>query len=289
MSKGSIWDAGTENDPPFVREMLTSPTNVNVGLASMAAGAVLAIPFGLLGFAAPVVGFLAADAIAAMYVPDMPSFRESVRAKHRRRRRDRIRDHLVSQLYQHAASESDDRWLPYQRIMARAQSLRELAQDRTSAISAHDAERMEDAALDYLALWLTVQSIEDRLGAMNDAGVQQRLRQIEKELAASDRSVGRRDLQRAKADLDSLAANQRLLASRRSAAEAAMIKLPDAVEEIYHSAITSPSSGGVKAQLDEVIAQLRVEDDLSDITNALDLELDSPPPAARAAARAVKH
>jgi hypothetical protein len=287
MSKRSIWDQAPEQDPPFLREMLSSSTNINIALTAVAAGVLCAIPFGLLGFAAPVLTFIAGDAIAAMYIPDMPSFRERVRARYRAKRRLQVREHLAHQLVEHSAAPSDSRWAPYHRILSRADSLRALAESRGSVITPADAERMEDAALDYLALWLTVQSIDDRLATMTDADIDKRLRGVDKQLEGIKDADARRSLLKAQTDLQGLARRRDLLVSRRTAAEAALIALPDAVEEVYNSAVTAPTAGSVSAQLNEVIERLRVEEDLTELTSELNFDLSGIP--ARASSGQVKH
>ena len=62
--------------------------------------------------------------------------------------------------------------------------------------------------------------------------------------------------------------------SRRRSIEAAMLSMPDQMEEIYQSIISAPSAGGLDSRLEESIARLRLEEDIeaelaSDLGEAL--------------------
>ena len=71
-----------------------------------------------------------------------------------------------------------------------------------------------------------------------------------------------RSLQKARADLEELLVRHRRLASRKSSVEAALLSLPDAVEEIYHAVVTSPTSGEGGTRLQEALERLRLEEEL---------------------------
>src|SRR5687768_1410569 len=104
---GSAWDRASDAEPPsYVREMLFSQTNLHAFLATLAGGALLAIPLGLGGLAIPLVLFGAGDAIAAMFIPYSPKFRERIDTKHRRARREAITAHLSREISRR--TDSDD-------------------------------------------------------------------------------------------------------------------------------------------------------------------------------------
>jgi hypothetical protein len=61
-----------EQKPSYLREWLTSQTNVYAFLASTGAAAVLSIPFGFGIGAVPLIAFAAGDIIASMFIPSLP-------------------------------------------------------------------------------------------------------------------------------------------------------------------------------------------------------------------------
>ena len=66
----------------------------------------------------------------------------------------------------------------------------------------------------------------------------------------------------ARGDLEELLLRHRRLASRKAAVEAALLSLPDAVEEIYQAIITNSSAAEGGARLTEAIERLRLEEEL---------------------------
>jgi hypothetical protein len=54
--------------PSYVREVLTSQTNLYAGLGSLALGVVLSIPFGFGIGALPLIAFAAGDILAALHI-----------------------------------------------------------------------------------------------------------------------------------------------------------------------------------------------------------------------------
>ena len=57
--------------PSYVREVLTSQTNLYAGLGSLALGVVLSIPFGFGIGALPLIAFAAGDILAALHIPSL--------------------------------------------------------------------------------------------------------------------------------------------------------------------------------------------------------------------------
>jgi hypothetical protein len=273
---GSAWDRGSDTEPPsYVREMLFSQTNLNAFLASLAGGALLALPLGLAGFAIPLVLFGAGDAIAALFIPYSPKFRERIDIKHRRLRREAITAHLSREISRRTDSE-DTRWGVHQRLRERAQSLREAKEVPGGAqITRQDVERMDDATLDYLALWLAALSLSERLRSLDERDLRRRLAESQKRLedAPTDRTIAK-----AKADIEQLLERRQRLAARRTVVETALLALPDAVEEIFQAALTSPTAGEIGRKLQEAVDRLEVEEELEASFNQ---EMEELQPAAR--------
>jgi hypothetical protein len=284
------WHRGLDEEKPsYLGEMLTSQTNINLGLASLAGAALAAIPLGLAGAAIPLVLFGAGEAIASMFVPSSQTFRNHVDRKHRARKRAAFVDHLRKQI-ERLARRDHDNWGTYQRMLDRAASIKDLRQHRKDVISERDLERLEDASMDYLSLWLTQLSIEDRLDSLGASGINKQLYATEERLKKHPDDV---TLRKAKADLDELVQRAERLKRRKTVVDTALLALPDAVEEIYHAAITSPTAGDVASRLQEAVDRLQVEQELDSKLDAelgdVPLRMPSSAPARGAAAASTKH
>src|SRR5688572_17314339 len=239
--------------------MLFSAANLNITVGTLAVGSLLAIPFGLPGLALPLVALAAGESIAALFVPSSPKFRAWVDERHRRGRREAAARQIIEELRRRAGDRHEN-WKVYYRLLDRAMSLRRTLKTRGSTvISEREAERIEDSAVDYLSLWLAHLGIEARLEALTDADLQSRLQDIDRKLAKDE---GNRSLTKARDDIAELIDRRRRLISRRAAVEAAMISLPDAVEEIAHAALTSTGSNDASRRLMEAVDRLRIEEDL---------------------------
>lgn len=278
--------APVNQKPSYVGEMLTSPINVNLGLVSVIAATVLSFPFGLAGAALPLIAFGAGEAIAALFIPSSPTFRAKIDRRHRAQQRDARIAHLSEEILQRAG-DSHDNWETFGRLRERVASVAELLRHRSTSLEAHELEKLEDATADYLGLWLAELSMHERLDSADLGQLQRRATDLAKRIEGDD--ADRRSLVKAKADLDELIQRHRRLASRKAAVDAALLSLPDTVEEIYQTLITTPAAGDARGQLQEAIERLRLEEELD---GSYTIELEQALPhraAARAATRAQKH
>lgn len=248
-----------EEPPSYLWSMLTHPININLGLLSAAAATILSIPFGLAGGALPLLGFAAGEAIAAMFIPSSATFRNKVDRKWKLKRRAQATSHLQHEISRRAR-DKDPRWQVHARLQERIASLSEMIRHRSSGLSERDIDKLEDSAVDYLGLWLADLSMVERQSAVDEAGIQKRIAEIAKRMETGNEDA--RSLQKARADLEELLVRHRRLASRKAAVEAALLSLPDAVEEIYHAVVTSPASGEGGTRLQEALDRLRLEEEL---------------------------
>lgn len=264
-------------EPSYLKEMLLSQTNINTFLGTLATSALLAIPFGWAGVALPLVFFTAGELIAAMFIPSAASFRHAVDRKHRMRQRQAAHQHVREEIMRRTDG-THPNWSVFERMVQRAQSLREMLKFRgTGAITEREVERMEDAAYDFLSLWLASFSIHDRLASLKKADLDRRLETLgreSREVTGAGSAGDRASFERARADLQELVARRERLISRRAAVEAAILALPDAVEEIYQSAITAPIAGDVERRLQDAVDRLNIEAELDQSTRE---ELDELP------------
>lgn len=285
--------------PPYLREMLLSQGNAYALLGSLALGAVLSLPYGFGVGAIPLIAFAAAETIAALYVPGLPTFRARIDRRYRRRAREATRAHLRDEI----GKRDEERWgktagslAAYQRMVERVASLYQAAADKRTELSLEDVERLDDATVDYLSMWLAAMVIEDRARAVDLAEIGQRIDAIDRQIEAARPGADPRQLVKARGDYAALLARHRRMMSRKTALEAAMLSMPDQLEEIYQTIMTAPAAGGTGAKLDDAIARLRLEEeieselagDLSEAVPELSARIEARPAAPRrlAAARA---
>lgn len=281
------------DQPPYVREMLLSQGNLYALLGSVAAGVLLSIPFGFGVGAIPVIAFAAGEAIAALYVPRLPSFRERVNRRYRNKTREDTRSHLIEEIEKRVGP---DGYLygslqAYGRMVERVAALYKVAEDNRTQLSLQDAQRLDDATVDYLSMWLAALVIDDRFQAVNGADIERRIEGIEREIKAAKPGTDPRQLRKARDEYLSLLARHRRMGSRKRAIEAALLSMPDQMEEIYQTIMTAPVSSETGSKLEESIAKLRIEEeieaelagDLRDTVPELSARLQARPAAANRA------
>jgi len=250
--------------PSYLREMLASQGNVYALLVSLAAGALLSIPFGFGVGAIPLIAFAAGETIAAMYVPASITFRERVDRRYRDAARQASRAHLIEEIRRRATrrGQFEETMAVYERMLERLDSLYRLAADSRTQLSLRDVEKLEDASLEYLCVRLALLVIDGRAASIDLDDIGRRVAAIDREVAAPRTGTDARALQKARSDYLALAARHRRMMSRKTALEAALLSMPDQMEEIYQSIVTAPAAEGLGARLDEALASLRLQEDV---------------------------
>jgi hypothetical protein len=284
--------------PSYLREWLTSQGNVYALLGAAAAAAVLSIPFGFGIGAMPLIAFAAGEAIGALYVPSSLAFRSKVDRRHRAAQRNASRDHLIEEIRRRVRRKDDfDRTLAtYGGMTQRVASLYALAAEGRTPLLPGDVEKLEDASLDYLCVRLALLIIDDRSAAIDGRQVQERVDSIERELAAQRPGSDVQQLHKARNDYLALAARHRRMQNRKAALDAALLSMPDQMEEIYQTIVTAPTSDELGNKLSEAVAKLRLQEDIEaelagDIESAvpgLVVSLNRPPANARRVAAALQ-
>ncbi|MFZ2754741.1 MAG: hypothetical protein WAZ48_15025, partial [Lysobacteraceae bacterium] len=200
-------------------------------------------------------------------IPDLPTFRSKVDRSARRAAIDQRRAQLQQEIFLlHGGMERVQgmaMWQKYQAIVERATVLYRIAGEEQSQLSYDDAERVDKASVDYLALWLAEATIRDRLRSGEEATVDRRLRDAEKALAEVDASDPRyRHMKMARDDYFAVKQRHDGLVARRMSIEAALVSLPDQVEEIYQMVVASPYSSVLGSKLGESLSRLQLEEDI---------------------------
>jgi hypothetical protein len=273
------WNRGTEQEQPsYLWAMLTAPLNINLFLATLAGSTFLSIPYGAPGAILPLLAFAAGEAIASMFIPASSTFREKVDRKLKLKRREAAAMHLRGEIARRC-TEHDARWETYRNLQERVRSLREMGSHRRSALGEREIERIEDTAIDYLGLWLAELSMDERQDSVNERDIERRIADVTQRIEKG--AEDSRSLRKAKGDLEELLLRHRRLASRKAAVEAALLSLPDAVEEIYQAIITGASAAEGGARLTDAIERLRLEEELESSYGA-EIQSIVQPAAARA-------
>lgn len=267
-----------KNQPSYVWEMLTHSVNVSTATAFLAGSALASMPWGIVGAAIPLIVFVTGEMVASLFVPSHPKFKEYVDNKNRRQEREKARSHLVAEIQKRASKKEYGSVGVYNRIMERVEALYKVAGDSNSKITVRDAERIEDASIDYLSLWLAAIVMDERGRSTNIAEITNKLKQVEEALGGNLTNGERLQLEKAKKEYSSILFRHKNLYTKRISLEATMTSLPDQIEEIYQMVLASPYSSSMESKLSDSLAKLNLEEelenelanDLYDITPELD-------------------
>jgi hypothetical protein len=254
------WEKPDE-EPSYLWEMLRHQNTLYGFLSSLAAGSVLAIPYHLGVAALPLLGFVGAASLAALFVPSSPTFRNRVNRRRHAERRDATRAHLLSELTARLGPEHPN-FQVYARMVQRVSSLRTLVKSHKSALGFEDVERLEDAAVDYLGLWLARLSMAERRARLAGQNLEHKIEQTQARLTQAS-GAERRPLEKALEELDRLLRSQKRLEAHETSVDAALIAMPDAFDEVYQGVMQNPTSSESVERLKQAVDRMRIEDELS--------------------------
>jgi hypothetical protein len=223
-------------------------------------GSLIAFPFGFGVAAIPVLCFAAAEAIAALFIPSSASFRNMVDKNKRAERREQVRKHLVEKITRRTPE--GPLWDLYASLLDRVESLRQMVGNRATSLSERDVERLDDATVDFLSLWLGRLSMVERLEAVDEAALRRKLDQLERQIKDTSDVGNRKHLQQAKADLERVLTRRQRLVAKQAAVEAAQLALADTFDEVYQGVMTNPTSSDNSRQLQEAVERLQIEEEL---------------------------
>jgi len=275
----------TPEQPSYLKDMLLSGTNINVSLSTAVLAGALSIPFGAPAALIVGIAWLAGESIAAMYVPSLSTFRAACDQRARAQRRAGIVDDLSAEI--RSRGDSDDRnWHVLEQMRERISFLREIAKNRDIPLSTADIDRLDDACVDFLGLWLSHLAMEERERSVDDVSIDRRLKDIEQRLAKQPERTEQISLEKARGDLQEMLRRHQRIGTRKAAVEAALLSIPDAVEEIYHMVISAPTSDAQADRLQDAINRLHMEESLEATVND-ELGGALPRPALRVVAQRV--
>lgn len=261
----------------YLRAWLTSQANLMTLLGGGLVAAIASIPAGGAGAVGALVVLGAVQTLLALVIPDLPSFRGKVDRQARRAAIDRRRAQLQREIFDmHDGPErvmGMGMWRRYEAIVERSVALYRIAGEAQSQLSYDDAERVDKASVDFLALWLAQATIKERIRSGEEATLDRRLRDAEHSLAQVTEDDPRyRLLKMARDDyLASKLRHDKLLA-RRMSIDAALVSLPDQVEEVYQLVVASPYSSSLGSKLGESLSRLELEEEIEQELSDNDLD-----------------
>lgn len=254
------------NKRSYLTEFLIHPAN---RLAMMSAGcaAILAsIPYGWNGMALVGVLALGIEALAALFVPDLPPFRAAIDRTRQAETRQLRLNKLLGELKEAEAARTPGvRVLldNYAHMCSRVEALYQRADHADAGLNRPDVEKLDDLTVDYLGLGLLNISLGQREDGSNDETVIKRIAAIQTRLRQSLPADEERQLRETLAEYTDAAERSRRLTVRRNALEARVLALPDKLEEVYQLVMTSPYSEEMGSKVEESLARLRLAEEVA--------------------------
>jgi hypothetical protein len=259
----SRWDLDKKKRKgSYLVEMLKHRWNVYALLGTMAGAAVLSIPFGLGIALLPILGYTAGTSIAGLFVPGSRKFRDNVDRRRRAEERELTRRYLLVEIQKRVGPEHGY-WRDYGRLCDRRDSLMKIAENHDNALTYEDVEKLDDSTLDFLGLWLGRIAIADRARAVSEAQLEGRVSQLAEDIEQANDPANARRLMKAKEELEGLLKRRREMRSRDAAAEAAMLTMCDAFDEVYQRIMANPTSReAIDGDLRSAVERLNIEEEL---------------------------
>ena len=247
--------------PSYLGAFLKHPNNRVAMLATTVVAIFASIPMGWAGLA--LVGVVGAglEALAALTIPSLPSFRAGVDREMRHQARAQRRLQLLSELSNYGDTAA---LATYQHMFNRVQALYQTAGDSRTTLARQDVEKLEDLTVDYLGLCVVNLSLKQRKDHASDDVAAKRIAGLQAQLQNKNLPDDEeRQLRSALTEYTEVMNRSRRLAVRRSALEASLISMPDKMEEVYQLVITSPYSTDMGSKLEESLSRLRLAEEVA--------------------------
>jgi len=283
-----------EKNVSYLRAFLLSEYNQYLALSVLGVGALASFPFGWVGLGVSLVALGVIEALACLVVPDLPSWRAAVDRNARKASRNNVRGAMFDELAKRTglglngrffardrsvSLESSDleRMKAYNRMVEQIDTLSRVANDRESTFGEREVERLHEASLDFLSLWLASKVIEAREENTDLRDVRRKLSQVEAALQNADRASSIQ-LRRAAGEYQGILKRRDALVGKTVAIDAALLAMPDKVEEIYQMVIAAPYSKALDGRLEDSLSRLRLAEELEqelsfDLSDTLPSEL----------------
>ena len=272
--------------PNYLGAFLKHPTNLTALLAAGCVAIFATLPMGWAGLGLVGVVALGTEALAALAIPSLPSFRSWVDREQHHQARAQRQARLLAELNNYGDKNG---LATYRHMCNRVQALYQTADDVRTTLTRQDVEKLEDLTVDFLGLCVVHLSLKQRKDGASEDILLRRMAEIQTQLQNTQLPEDEaRQLRSALAQYAESMQRSRRLAVRRSALEATLISMPDKMEEVYQLVITSPYSSEMGSKLEDSLARLRIAEEVAaefDVPGALDLEpFSTGNPAARSSA-----
>jgi hypothetical protein len=255
-------DSSSGNEKPsYLRALLFSEQNLMVTVISTVITAMVAEKLGLPGALLCAVLYSTGEALAALAVPRMGWFRYYVDKQWSSAQRDKAIAHLKSEL-KPRTEKDDERWLALEKMTEQSQAVRAAFEDNRSGITVADVESTEDTCVLYMGVWLSALIAQERLEQTSTRDLESRIADIDAQIKESGET---RELTRARSDLQRSLDRRKTLRSQISAAEARLIALPEAVEDIYQATLSGTASGDTSQRLREAVERLQSQRNVEEL------------------------
>ena len=268
----------SDNKPSYLSDFLQSPGNVSLLLGGVATAVVLSFPYGLLGAAFPLLGTLALEFVACLFVPDMTTFRHWADTRRGQQHRVEHTQRVMGEIRRRCSSPNQFRQYEedHRAIAQQVASLLELAGKKPGTLRLEDLERIADVPSEYLGLHLSLMVMEERTSAIDLKDIHRKLDHIVNQIDDPRAGSDIRQLERARDEYEALIARHQRMLSKRTAIEAAIVALPDQLAEIYQI-VMGESTQNDGARLSGAIASLRLRQDIeSEIAEDISGAIPSP-------------
>lgn len=273
-----------DKKPSYLAAFLGHPVNKAVMLASACTATFASIPYGWTGLVLVGVVALGAEILAALAIPDLPSFRASVDSQRHRQSMAERKERLVRELQREGEKAA---LANYDQMCRRVESLYETAGDAKTTLTRQDVEKLEDLTVDYLGLSAVNFSLKQRKTQVNEDTVLKRIASIRAQLdSARLADEEARQLHSALREYTEVLQRARRLAIRSSTLEATLLAMPDKMEEVYQLVIAAPYSSDMANRLGDSLSRLKLAEDVAaELDGPLGFDVAESPYAAPAASK----
>ena len=247
--------------PSYLGAFWRHPYN-RVALLAVGCGAILAsIPYGWPGLALVGVLGLGAEALAALGIPELPSFKAAVDRAHHQHMRAQRQQQLLTELGNHGDANA---LANYRQMCKRLEALYHSVGHGQTTLTRDDVEKLQDLTVDYLGLCVLSLSLRQRKDSASEEVIVKRIAGIQAQLEGKSlSSEEERQLRSALAEYTEALSRSRRLAVRRSALDATLLAMPDKMEEVYQLVMTSPYASDMGSRLEESLARLRIAEEVA--------------------------
>ena len=258
------------NDKPnYLGAFLKHPSNLTALLAAGCAAIFASMPMGWAGLGLVGAVALGTEALAALAIPSLPSFKAWVDRQEHHQARSQRQTRLLAELGQLGDKNA---LATYRHMCSRVQALYATAGDARTTLTRQDVDKLEDLTVDYLGLCVAHLSLRQRKDGPSEDLLTQRIAHLQGQLQNTHLPEDEaRQLRSALGQYTESLQRARRLAGRRSALEATLLSLPDKMEEVYQLVITSPYSSEMGSKLEDSLARLRIAEEVA-------AEFDTPEP-----------